>query len=309
MATFVTLLLMVAIFIGALYLGKYAWHYWGKKVVHHDLPVKPMLLISLLAGLLAVTGGVTFLRVIVTYAPRLTTKPKIKARSQQFTTKADLVQQEPRIKVVVNDSADDVPLPGDLLRRCADVEITYINVEGEVRCFAEGSIEALKLLQRTSPAVEDTAPQPKVILPLKAMKQGFILAVSSTPTEVAKDVAARTGVNRYAEVIYFILTFFGVLLRICWDANQQQKQDKPPLLTIASLTTGLVLAIAAYALVIQSGMTGSGDVLNFRTGIFAIYNGILAPMLIKDIAAFRTATPQPTDKVKAAHAASQSKNA
>lgn len=288
MATFVTLLLMVAIFIGVLYLGKYAWRHWGKKVAHHDLPVKPMLLISLLAGLLAVAGGVVFLRVLVIYAPSLTVKPKAKVRPQRFATKVDLVQQEPRIKVVVNDSADDVPLPGDLLRRCADVEITYVSAEGNVKCFAEGSPEALQLLQRSAPT--DATPLcPESVPPVEAMKQSFILAVSTTPTEVAKDVAARTGINRYAEVIYFMLTFLGVFLRICWDANQQQKQEsKPALLTISSLTTGLVLAIATYALVIQSGMTGASDVLNFRTGIFVIYNGLLSPSILRDVKSWQT---------------------
>jgi hypothetical protein len=298
MATFITLFLMVAIFISVLYLGKYAWHHWGERVAHHDLPVKPMLLISILAGLLAVAGGVTFLRVMVTYAPHLTsTKSKVKARPQQFVTKLDLGQQKPRIKVVVNDSDDDVPLPGDLLRRCADVEITYITSVGNVQCFAEGSPEALKLLQRNAPSAGDTLPRPEQHRQAgkNPMKQGFLLAVSTTPTEVAKDVAARTGINRYAEVIYFLLTFLGVLLRIYWDASQQQKQEsKPALLTVSSMTTGLVLAVATYALVIQSGLTGASDMLNFRTGIFAVYNGILSSTLLKDIAAFRTASsPQP----------------
>lgn len=96
--------------------------------------------------------------------------------------------------------------------------------------------------------------------------------------------------DRYAEVVYFVLTFLGVLLRLYWDVVQAPKtgRRRATLLAPQTLVTSLVLAIATYAMIIQSGLAGTSDLLTFKTGIFAVYNGLLSKSFL-DLATLKTA--------------------
>lgn len=287
MVTIITISVMVLIFSGALYLGRLVWaRLWWRSLRDvaaqspEGMPLRPAMILSSIAAMIAVSSGFVFLYVLSSHAPLLRLNQRMAIKLHPIgvvppITKSDLVSTSPRVKVLIDDSMDDVSLPLDVLKQCTDTEITYVGATGNVSCVAEGSKEAQRLLDRVKPPMESPlAPQ----LPPPGIKQqGFFPAISTTTTEAAKVVAERSGIHRYAEVIYFILTFIGVFLRICWDAIQTpHRGKKPPLLTLSSVITSLVLAITVYALIIQSGLAGSSDLLSFKTGIFATYNGLLA---------------------------------
>jgi len=258
------------------------------------VPARPMLLAAATAGVISLAVGFAALQLLVLHPPRLTAESLYRVPVKPLAvppgaTRVGLVKTSPYVKVVVDDSDDNVALPQDLLRQCADTEVTYVRADGLVDCLAEGSAQAKALLDRAQ--LRQDLERELVGPGLRPDPMIGTQGVGTSPTEAAKDMAARRPIDRYAELVYFFLTFLGVLLRTYWDGVQLRRRRKPSILTVQSVVTSLVLAIAVYALVLQSGLMGSGNLLTFSTGVFATYNGILAPVLLKDVAALRTGGP------------------
>jgi hypothetical protein len=315
MTTFAVLTVMALVFAAVLYGVIHIWH---RSLRHKQfltaeesvalgegsVPVRRLLIVYLISGIVSLTAGFALLHTLAQNPPRLAARDsQVVARPITLppsATRADLVRDAPQIKVVVDDSEDNTALPPDLLRQCGDIEITHVQTNGTVRCLSEGSMEAKQLLARGQPR---SPMKQGAMLPNMAQEQrnaielqGFVPSVASAPTDAAKEVSERKPWDRYAELVYFFLTFIGVFLRTYWDGIQQHRRRKAVILTAPSVITSLVIAIAVYALVIQSGLAGSSKLLTFSTGIFAVYNGITSPVILKDIAALRngTASAPPT---------------
>jgi hypothetical protein len=249
-----------------------------------EVPLRTMMIISSAAGVLAVLAGFAFLHLMYRSAPLLSAHQSVRPAITMTTprvVRSDFVDS-PRVRVVIDDSSPDALPVEDLLRRCAAFEITYVTTEGTVKCYSEGSPNAQLLLNRTR--TQDTK--------CAVQQQGFGAVVTAATDAVAKEVSERRPIDRYAELVYFVLTFFGVFLRLCWEASKsvRGRRKTSPYFTPQALITSLVLAIATYAMIIQSGLAGSSDLLSFKTGIFAMYNGILSSGLIRDFNTLRPTT-------------------
>lgn len=283
MTTTITLVIMLAIFTIVLYGIKRWWHPGDPA----DIPAAHIATMGAVAGLLAVLVGFGFLYVNFRSAPvHPVVQQVMEVRGAVFqdVTAQDLVVQHPNVRVIVDDSGPDAPPVDNLLLRCPIQDITLVQLDGKVKCVQEGSPEAKQLLRRG----QDLQDIRDATSPVQ--HQGFL---TTAPAQVATDVAARRPMDRYAEVVYFVLTFLGVLLRLYWDVVQAPRtgRRRSTLLAPQTLVTSLVLAIATYAMIIQSGLAGTSDLLTFKTGIFAIYNGLLSKSFL-DLATLRpTQTP------------------
>lgn len=280
MTTIITLVIMLAVFTVVLYGIKHLWHPGDHAVV----PLGHSATMGASAGLAAILVGFGFLYVNFRSAPvHPAVQQTLGVKSVVFPgiTAQDLVVQHPNVRVIVDDSGPDAPPVDNLLLRCPIQDITLVQPDGKVKCVQEGSPEAKQLLQRG----QDLQDVRDATSPVQI--QGFL---TTAPAQVATDVAARKPMDRYAEVVYFVLTFLGVLLRLYWDVVQAPRtgRRRSTLLAPQTLVTSLVLAIATYAMIIQSGLAGTSDLLTFKMGIFAIYNGMISKSFL-DLATLKAA--------------------
>lgn len=301
MTTIITLIVMTAVFSGAFYGLRHLW-LWKKgpasanstpddlAAIYGSIPLRALMVLSGISGILAVGAGFAFLNLSYRAAPILQVRSLdevdqrvvVHQLKMPKVLRSDFVES-PKVRVIVDDSDPNLPPVEDLLRRCTPMEITYVTKEGQVKCYSEGSANAQKLLSATRYANHDI------------QQQGLGAIVAAATSEVSKEVANRKPADRYAELVYFALTFLGVFLRFCWEATQKRRRTKQSLyFTPQTLITSLVLAIATYAMIIQSGLAGSSDLLSFKTGIFAIYNGLLSTGLLKDLGTLRPGATPPT---------------
>lgn len=314
MTTFIVLALMISVFVLVFHGVKTVWrrsrpelrkdtHQFmpGDQALDPDrltdlleehrggIPLRPLLLMSSLAMVTAVACGFAFLNLMYRGAPI----QKVRKISAPLSTqpmplprvlRGDFVDSN-KVRVIVDDSSPDAPVVEDLLRRCAAFEITYVTPEGTVKCYSEGSANAQILLNRTRLSDMECGVQ----------QQGFGAVVTAATEAVTKEVSERKPGDRYAELVYFVLTFLGVFLRFCWEASKsvRGRRKTSPYFTPQTLITSLVLAIATYAMIIQSGLAGSSDLLSFKTGIFAMYNGILSTGLLRDFGTLRPVAATP----------------
>jgi hypothetical protein len=182
----------------------------------------------------------------------------------------------PRFKIIVNSSPGGDISAADLAK-CQDQAITWVTQSNAVRCVEVSSPEGMALLKM------DPVDRPIQQDPLNGIQQqGF----AATPEAIAQDVSSRpSGIQQYCEVIFFALVYLGVMLRIYWDVYLQKRRGRRPTLTVNTLISGLVIAIAVYGTVMQSGLLGK--TISFQAGVFATYNGIVWPVILNDIAALR----------------------
>lgn len=193
--------------------------------------------------------------------------------------------------VVTDDGVDPIDNPMD---RCDPGRIVHVTKDG-VRCLELGSKEARAVLEADKKPITDVVKLREDVMrvaPMRpqVMRQGFAPGVGN----VGKDVANRKGKGiwqKYAEIVYFLTTFLGVVLRFVWDHSLERRRCQAAGLAterfdFMNLVVGFFIGVAVH-LLMSKAMGVGYETATFQNVLLASYNGFLWPSILKDVSEFR----------------------
>jgi len=193
--------------------------------------------------------------------------------------------------VITDDGVEPIDNPMD---RCEPGKVVHVTKDG-VKCLKLGSKEARAVLEEGNKPITDVVKLREDVMrvaPMRpqVMRQGFAPGVGN----VGKDVAKRKGKGvwqKYAEIVYFLTTFLGVVLRFIWDHNLERRRCQAAGLAterfnFMNLVVGFFIGVAVH-LLMSKAMGVGYETATFQNVLLASYNGFLWPSILKDVSEFR----------------------